>query len=114
MAKNKQNPLLAAYEAKLEAEHKQRLANNSEIDLIADLIAANNKLNVGKGRAGFFLAEKIDVKMQIATDIVKEDDPEFLYTRRNLAKRLKQILGKDNWMKYRELFPVLREYWEWE
>lgn len=112
MAKKKPNPLLSAYEAKLEAEFKQRLAINSELDLIADLIAANNELKVGKGRAGYFLAEKLDVKMQIATEIVKEDDPEMLYTKHNLAKRLKSILGEENWMKYRELFPLLREYWD--
>lgn len=113
MAK-KQNPLLAAYEAKFEAEFQQRLSIHSEIDLISDLIAANNELKVGAGRAGFFLAEKIDVKMQIAEEIIREDDPELLYTKHNLAKRLKQILGKDNWMKYRHFFPLLREYWEWE
>lgn len=114
MAKNKQNPLLAAFEAQLEAEFQQRLAINSEIDLIADLIAANNELKVGKGRAGYFLAEKLSVKMQIATEIIKEDDPELLYTKHNLAKRLKSILGKEAWMQYRELFPLLREYWDWE
>ena len=114
MAKKKPNPLLAAYEAKLEAEFQQRLAINSELELISDLIAANNELKVGKGRAGYFLAEKLDVKMQIATEIVKEDDPELIYTKHNLAKRLKSILGKESWMKYRELFPLLREYWDWE
>lgn len=114
MAKNKQNPLLAAYEAKFEAEFQQRLAINSELELISDLIAANNELKVGAGRAGNFLAEKLDVKMQIATEIVKEDDPELLYTKHNLAKRLKSIFGKESWMKYRELLPLLREYWEWD
>lgn len=112
MPKNKQNPLLAAYEAKFEAEFKQRLAINSEIGMIAMLIAANNELKVGAGRAGNFLAEHIDVKMQIATEIINEDDPELIYTKHNLAKRLKQILGEENWLKYRELFPLLREYWD--
>lgn len=114
MAKQKQNPLLAQFEAKLEAQHKRRLAINSEIGMIAMLISANNELKVGAGRAGNYLAEHIDVKMQIAEQIIKEDDPELIYTKCKLAQRLKQILGKESWLKYRELFPLLYEYWEWD
>lgn len=108
----KPNPILAAFEAKKEAEYKQRLQRNSEIKLISALIAANNALQVGAGRASGFLEEMVDVNMQIALEIVQEDDPELLYTKHNLAKRLKQILGKEGWLKHRELFPLLREYWE--
>lgn len=108
----KQNPLLAKFEAKLEAEHRQRLAIQTEIDLMATIIAANNELKVGAGRAGHYLAEVIDVKMQIAKEIVGEDDPELLYTKHQLAKRLKEIFSKEDWQKYKELFPLLREYWD--
>ena len=108
----KTNPILAAFEAKKEAEYKLRLQKNSEIKLIAALISANNCLHVGPGRASGFLEELVDVNMQIAIEIVNEDDPELLYTKHNLAKRLKQILGKEGWEKYRELFPLLREYWD--
>lgn len=113
MAK-KPNALLAAFEAKKEAEFQQRLHMNSEINLIANLIASNNVLKVGAGRAGILIDECIDVKMQIANEIVNEDDPELIYTKHNLAKRLKSILGKEGWLKYRELFPLLREYWDWD
>lgn len=112
MPKNKPNPLLAAFEAKLEAEYQQRKQINSEIHMIALLIAANNELQVGAGRAGNFLAEHIDVVMQITKAILQDDDPELLYTKYNLAKRLKSILGAENWVRYRELFPLLREYWD--
>lgn len=112
MRKNKQNPLLAAFEAKLEAEYQQRIQVNSEINMMALLIAANNELKVGAGRAGYFLAEHLDVLMQITRSILQEDDPELLYTKHSLAKRLKSILGAENWIKYRELFPLLREYWD--
>lgn len=108
----KQNPLLAQFEAKLEAQHKQRLAIQTEIDLMATIIAANNELKVGQGRAGFFLAEVLDVKMQIAKEIIGEDDPELLYTKHQLATRLKQIFSKEDWERYKVLFPLLREYWE--
>lgn len=103
---------MAKFEAKLETEHRMRLAMQTEIDLMATMIAANNELHVGAGRAGFFLAEVLDVKMQIAKEIVGEDDPELLYTKHQLATRLKEIFGKENWPKYRELFPLLKDYWD--
>ncbi len=121
MAK-KQNPLLAAFEAKKEAEFDIRLRQNSELSIIAMLIAAHNELKVGPGRAGFLLAEYIDVKMQIADDLLTDigdshkkggnGDPEFLHTKKDLALALKRILGEENWKNYRELFPICREYWD--
>jgi hypothetical protein len=107
----KPNPMLAKLEAKLEAKHEIRRMMQSEIDLAATMIAANNELKVGAGRAGFFTAEVLDVRMQIAKQIVMDDDPELLYTKCHLAKRLKEIYGKD-WPKYKELYPMLREYWD--
>jgi hypothetical protein len=103
--------VLAAFEAKKEAEFIGRLHCNTEIEMITMLISTHNRLKVGPGRAGDLLAEHLDVKMQIADEIVKDDDPELIYTKRNLAVCLKSILGPDNWDKYKTLFPLLREYW---
>lgn len=121
MAK-KQNPILAAFEAKKEAEFDIRLRQNSELSTIAMLIATHNELKVGPGRAGFLLAEYLDVKMQIADELLSDigdshkkggdGDPDFLHTKKDLAVTLKGILGKENWEKYRELFPICREYWD--
>ena len=118
----KPNPILAAYGAKKEAEFMERLGRNTEMDLIALLISANRELQVGPGRAGDLLAEFLDVKMQLAEQLLadvgdgdKRDgngDPEFLHTKRDWATALQKILGPENWQKYRELFPVCREYWE--
>lgn len=120
---NKPNPILAALEAKLrrefaeekaqmEANHKQRVYQNSEINLIATLIAGSNLGIIGHKRSGELIREQIKVKQQIAKDIATEEDPEMIYTKYDIATRLKQILGPDNWKKYRELFPLLREYWD--
>lgn len=121
MAK-KPNPMLAAFEAKKEAEFSGRLACNSEIGMMALLIAAHRELKVGPGRASFLLAEYIDVKTQIAGDILEDvgdshkkngnGDKEFLHTKRDLAITLKQILGPEKWLECRELFPMLRSYWD--
>lgn len=28
-----------------------------------------------------------------------------------LARRVKQVLGEEDWERFKELFPLLREYW---
>lgn len=119
---NKPNPLLASLEAKKEREFKYRLQGHIELDMIAMLMAAHNELKVGPGRAGFLLAEYLDVKMQIASAIMEDvgdshkkggdGDPEFLHTKKELAVTLRSILGDENWEKYKELFPICRDYWE--
>lgn len=119
---SKQNPLLASFEAKKEREFKYRLQGHLELDMIAMLVAAHNELKVGPGRAGFLLAEYLEVKMQIAGMIMEDvgdshkkdgnGDPEFLYTKKQLAVLLRSILGKENWEKYREFFPICRDFWE--
>lgn len=120
MAK-KPNPLLAQFEAQLRAEHRALREAHAETHIIAMIIAANKELKVGPGRAGFFLAEYLDTEMQIAQKLIDDvgdsrkkggnGDPEFLTTKRDLAAELKRIFGPENWPKYRELFPILKEYW---
>lgn len=118
---NKPNPFLAKLEAQKEAEHQQRRRALSEINIMAMMIAAHSKLQVGPGRAPGFLAEYVHVKERIAKDIQEDignsrkkngdGDPEFLYTKRNLARELRQIFG-ESWKQFREFFPMLRDYWE--
>ena len=107
----KPNPMLAKFEAQLEAKHEKQRMMQSEIELIATMIAANNELKVGPGRASFFMAEILHMRMKIAQEIVLEDDPELLYTKHQLATRLKQIFGKE-WPRCKEMFPMLRDYWD--
>ena len=120
---NKPNPLLAKLEAKKEAEHRERVRTHSEIHIMAMIIAAHNALGVGPGRADKFLVEYVNAKTQIAQEITADigdshrkkggaGDPEFLYTKRNLAGVLKRIFGPDKWRHYRDFFPMLRDYWE--
>lgn len=113
MAK-KQNPLLAAFEAKKEAEFQGRLACNSEINMIATLIAGNDLGFIGEKRADLLLARLVEVKMELADDLLDDakDDKELTYTKATLARRVKQILGSDGWNRCKQLFPLLRDYWE--
>ena len=106
----KKNPLLEAYEAKLEANYRLRLAHNSEIGMLGLIIAADDEEieNVGG-----LLFRYIETKMQIAKDIVTDskDDKTLTYTRADIARRVKQILGEEDWERFKELFPLLEEYW---
>ncbi len=113
MAKKK-NPFLEAFEAKLEAQYKGRLACNTEIDMMATLIAGNDLGFIGEKRADLLLVQLVETKMKIADDLIKdaEADKELTYTRADLARRLKKILGPDGWIRCRELFPLLRDYWD--
>ena len=113
MAK-KQNPLLAAFEAKKEAEFMGRLACNTEINLIAMLIAGNDLGFLAEKRADLLLAEVIETKIQIADQLVADaaDDASMAYTKAVLARRVKQILGPDGWNRCKQLFPLLIDYWE--
>lgn len=131
----KPNPMLAAFEAKIrkemaedfekkliefeaqkEAEFSQRLGKNTEINLIAMIIAGNDLGIMAEKRAGLMLEEHIDVKMRLVDELLEdaEDDPELVYTIYDLANRVKSILGPEGWTKYQKLFPMLRDYWDEE
>ena len=106
----KQNPLLAAYEAKLEAQYQVRLKHNSEIGLLALIIAADDKEIPD---VGGLLFRFLEVKIKIAEDIVTDskDDKDLTYTRCDLARRVKQVLGEEDWERFKGLLPLLEEYW---
>ena len=114
MAGHKPNPLLAAFEAKKEAEFTGRLARNSEINMIAMLIAGSRLGFLGEKRGDLLIEEQIAVKMEIADVLIKdsEDDPHLTYTKADLARSLQQILGPEGWKKHQKLFPLLYEYWD--
>lgn len=113
MAK-KQNPVLAAFEAKKEAEFRGRLACNSEINMIAALIAGNDLGFLSEKRADLLLARMVEVKMLICDEMLDDSkaDKTLEYTKHDIATRLKQILGEDGWQRCQKMFPLLRDYWE--
>ena len=106
----KKNPILEAFEAKLEAQYQLRLAHNSEISMLGLIISADDE---GIEDVGGLLFRYIETKMQIAKDIVSDskDDKTLTYTRADIARRVKSVLGEEDWERFKELFPLLREYW---
>lgn len=118
MKKNgkKQNPLLAAYEAKLEANYQRKLEINSEFDYMAFLMVVHDEFKVGPGRADKLLDKFIAKKVEIAQKIIEdsEGDKEILHTKRDIAWVLKSIFGPEKWAKYRGMFQLVWEYWNME
>ena len=118
MAK-KSNAFLAKLEAQAAAKQSIKTDAHVEIDTMAMLLSVHDELKVGPGRSGNVVNSYLAYKMEIAEAILKElaEDKskvkEIVIVRRDLAARIKEILGKENWEKYKTLFPFLREYWEW-
>lgn len=118
MAKNKQNPLLAKFEAQLRAEYRTKLEINSEFDLIALMQTVNEELQVGPGRAlrvfNAFLRNKMELAGAIDKDYGDQQsgDKEILHTKATYAALLRSIFSPEDWEKARVMFPLLKDYWE--
>jgi len=108
MAKNKQNPLLAKFEAKLEARYRAQLQMAMQTGLDAGMIAANDVLGMGAGRAEKFRTAYIQAVNEISHMIVTDaqDDPDFVYTKTKLDERIKQIVGEKNFVPWEERYKV--------
>lgn len=114
---NKVNPILAAFEAKKEAEFRLRRSIHEEINMISLIIAADDEMESfvesGEMDIGRLLFRYIEVKMKMAKDILEdsEADPDLVYTKADVARRVKSVLSEKDWEQYKELFPILRDYW---
>lgn len=117
MAKPK-NAYLAKIQAKAQAKEAAKTETHVEIDTIAMLLAAHARLKVGPGRAGDLVNDFLAYKLEIAEAIHKELDEdkskkkELVVVKRDLAYMLREILGAENWERYKTLFPFLRDFWE--
>jgi hypothetical protein len=82
--------------------------------MMATLIAGNDLGFVSTGRADLLLERMVEVKMRLADDLLKDakDDKDLDYTKGDLARRMKQILGPAGWTRCQGLFPLLRDYWD--
>ena len=113
----KKNAFLAKLQAQAQKREAVKTEAHVEIDTMAMLFAAHDRLEVGPGRAPGLVNDFLAWKMEIAEAILQEleedqsKQKEILITRRNLAIKTKEILGPEGWEKYKTLFPFLRDYW---
>lgn len=106
MAKNKPNAFLAKYEAKLEARYQAQLQIAMQMGLDAGMIAANDVLGMGAGRAEKFRTAYINTVNEIMhmTVVEDKDDPNFEWTKAKVDERLKQIVGEKNFVPWDERY----------
>ena len=97
MAK-KPNAMLARRDAVIYAQYKKRLDMTTQMCLDAAMIAANSVLQMGKGRAVEFGKVYMAAVNEIATLTINDakDDPDFIYAREVLDRKLKRIVGEEN------------------
>lgn len=111
------NAFLAKLQAQAQAKADIKAQTHVEMDLIALLLFLNEKFQVGPGRADGCVNDFLAWKIEIAEAIDKEwredqsKQKEIVVVKRDLAKRLKEILGPSSWEKCKTLFPLLRDYW---
>ena len=100
----------------MQEEYRGQLAFALELDLIALLLTVHDCYGVGPGRSDKALLKYRDNRVEVS-DIINEDgedDVDLTYSIRILADRVKAILGPENWRRFQNSFPLLREYWEEE
>ena len=111
------NAVLDKPQAQADAKAAAKVAVHVEIDTIAMLLAAHDRLQVGPGRADGLINDFLAWKLEIAGAVVQElaedqsKKKELVMVQRDLAVRVKEVLGPAGWEKWKTLFPFLRDYW---
>lgn len=92
---NKPNPLLASFEAKLEARYRQQLKFSTQLGLDAAIITANEVLHLGAGRSPEFRSVYIKTVNEMAAMLAEDgkDDPDLEWSIATIDKRLQAIMG---------------------
>lgn len=93
----KQNNMLASFEAKLEAQYRAKLDVALQMGLDAGMMAANETLKMGSGRADAFRTAYITNMNEMARMLANDgaDDPDLVYSRELIDRRIKAIVGPD-------------------
>lgn len=96
--KPKQNNMLASFQAMLEAEYLRKLDVALQMGLDAGMIAANEVLNLGPGRAEAFRIAYITTMNEMAAMLAvdSKDDRDLEYSREVIDRRIKSIVGPEH------------------
>ena len=103
----KQNPVLAAYEAKLEAQYRRKLSVTMQMCFDVAVITANDVFKMGAGRAKQFEQKYSENYAKICAMLLEdESDPDLVYSREKIDERLKMIVGEENFASWDERYGV--------
>ena len=106
--KKKPNSLLAKHEAVYRAKFLSQLQIAMQMGLDAGMIAANEVLQMGAGRAEEFKQVYIETVNEMARMTVDDakDDPEFVWAKAKVDERIKKIVGEDKFVPWEERYKV--------
>ena len=105
MAKKKQNPILAAHEAKLDAQYRRKLNVTMQMCFDVAVITANDVFKMGAGRAKVFEQKYSENFAKICAMLVEdENDPDLEYSRAKIDERLREIVGAENFQEWDERY----------
>lgn len=102
----KRNDVLGRIEARLSAKYHRRIDTVTQMCCDAAMIAANEVLNLGPGRAKAFYTAYITAVNEIA-GMVSEDaeyDKDFVYAKTKIDERIRSIVGKENFDPWEERY----------
>lgn len=103
--KKKQNPVLAAYEAKLEAQYQRKLTVTMQMCFDVAVITANDVFKMGAGRAKQFEQKYSENYAKICAMMIEdESDPDLEYSRAKIDERLLAIVGEENFAPWDERY----------
>ena len=94
----KPNPVLAKIEAQLSVKYHKRIDTVTQMCCDAAMIAANEVLKLGPGRAKAFHTAYVKAVNQLA-GMVDDDakyDPEFVYAKTKIDEKIRSIVGDEN------------------
>lgn len=113
----KVNPMLAKIEAKYAAEYEVKLAMAQarymrQLDIAlqqsadAAMMAIDDVFDVNAYSAEKFHVAHVQYVNQMASLLLEdyEDDPTMAYTKEDIDRRLKQIVGEDNFVPFEERY----------
>lgn len=106
----KQNPLLAQFEAKLEARYQAKLSVALQMGLDTAMIAAHEVLGLGPGRAEKFRVKYIETMNAMSKMLAEdgEDDPDLVYSRDQIDQVIKGIVGAEHFREWDDRYNQRR------
>ena len=112
---HKPNAFIAQIEARKDAEWYSVLQRTYEVDLIAHIISCAEDFQVDPDTAEKCICGYLETRTEIADMVLDainiDNDSEFLVPKRDIAWKLKDVLGPALWYKYKKCFPMVKEYW---
>lgn len=99
---SRKNNLVAVIEREVRRRLEQYTAVRMRMAADAALMAANDVFQCGPGRANEFVGKFIDYCNWIAEIFVEDskDDPELVYSKAVLDRRIKAIMGEEHFRPY--------------